>query len=663
MDSKLRRYPSIRLAVLTALALLLQLTALPSYARRLALVIGNDAYQHVDRLNNAGSDAQAVAEALKQTGFTVTLKRDLTLQAMKEALRTFKGQISGGDQVVFYYSGHGVQFEGTNYLIPVDLMPQSQEQVSDDAVPLQRVLDDLQDQKTGFALAIIDACRNNPFKDSNHRAIGGRGLAPVTAATGQMILYSAGAGQEALDSLGAGDRDPNGVFTRVLVKEIKNPGIPAEQILKHVRDQVVSLARSVKHEQVPALYDQSLGEFYFVEGALAAGGARPAGSIQVDSTGELEQSYWNRIKNSTDPRDFEDYSRAFPTGLHSAEAALLGRKWSAPGRTEPPMSEHSASPPPPLSASGRDVSVLVSPLTFNKRPVAQAPTVMFEQVHSVPGLVPTLSENGGSPTTDFAIGGTVLAARPSVQRNPCAAANNKQPKPGCLTAGTAAAPYIARVPVEIDFRIVSPADGRVMPYLFHKTYQFGAQTPQEAGDEALRDAIQEGTLAALQSAGVIDTFTDPQTRRIGYRVKALRPATLLAAADAGAATRGLATALAANNGTVVSGDWQGTYSCRQGRIGLNLHLTQGAPLGAGGVTAVSGKFEFYPLADNPMVPAGSYEVSGRLAADKIILGGQRWINRPRGAGMVGLKGSLSGASISGSVVGGGCTQFELKRAS
>jgi Caspase domain len=656
MDSNLRRDPINRLAVLSILALLLQLTALPSHAKRLALVIGNDAYQHVDRLSNAGSDAQAVAEALKQTGFTVTLKRDLTLQAMKEALRTFKGQISGGDQVVFYYSGHGVQFEGTNYLIPVDLTPQSQEQVSDDAVPLQRVLDDLQDQKTGFALAIIDACRNNPFKDSNHRAIGGRGLAPVTAATGQMILYSAGAGQEALDSLGAGDRDPNGVFTRVLVKEIKSPGIPAEQILKRVRDQVVSLARSVKHEQVPALYDQSLGEFYFVEGAAAAG-ARPAGGVAVDSTGELEQAYWNRIRNSTDPRDFEDYSHAFPKGPHAAEAALLARKLSAGGGIAP-TADRSASTTP--AASGRGVSVLVSPITFNKRPVAQAPTVMFEQVRSIPGLIPTLSQNGGSAATDFAIGGTVLAARPSVQRNPCAPANNKQPKSGCLATGNSAAPYVARVPVEIDFRTVSSADGRVIPYLFHKTYQFGAQTPQEAQDEALRDGIQEGTLAALQSAGVIDSVADPQSRRIGYRLKAL-PAAMLAAADAGAAGRGLAAA-ATNNGGVISGDWAGSYSCRQGKIGLKLHLLQGAELGGGGVMALTGTFEFYPLTENPTAPAGSYEVSGRLAADKIIVNGRHWTNRPRGAGMVGLNGSLSGTTISGKVTGGGCTQFELKRA-
>jgi hypothetical protein len=165
--------------------------------------------------------------------------------------------------VVFYFSGHGVQFYGTNYLVPVDLEPENEDQVADDSVPLQRVLDNLQDQRPAFALAIIDACRDNPFKGTG-RSIGGRGLAPVTAANGQMVFYSAGAGQEALDRLDKRDSDPNGVFTRVLIKEIKTPGLPAEQMLKRVRDQVVELAKQVDHVQVPALYDQSTGEFYFV---------------------------------------------------------------------------------------------------------------------------------------------------------------------------------------------------------------------------------------------------------------------------------------------------------------------------------------------------------------------------------------------------------------
>jgi hypothetical protein len=252
----------------------------PAQAGRLALVIGNDTYEHATPLVNARSDARAVADALTRDGFSVLLKRDLNLKQMKAALREFKERVSGGDEVVFYYSGHGVQFGGTNYLIPVDLLPESEAQIIDESVSLQRVLDDLQEQKTRFALAIIDACRNNPFKGSG-KAIGGKGLAPVAAATGQMILYAAGAGQEALDRLNQADPDPNGVFTRLLVKELTKPGESARQMVESVRDQVVELTRSVGREQVPALYDQSVGEFYFVSSGSSQG--PPAAITQHDS--------------------------------------------------------------------------------------------------------------------------------------------------------------------------------------------------------------------------------------------------------------------------------------------------------------------------------------------------------------------------------------------
>jgi hypothetical protein len=266
----------------TKLTLTLLLAALSlaassaAQAKRLALAIGNDSYRYADRLNNARADAKAVAAALSSTQFSVTLKQDLTLQQMKEALRAFKAQIAGGDEVVFYYSGHGVQLDGNNYLIPIDTEAQSADQIKDDSLSLQRVLDDLQDQKATFALAIIDACRDNPFK-GNGRAIRTRGLAPVTAASGQIVLYSAGAGQEALDRLGDSDRDPNGVFTRVLVKEMVKPGLTAYDVLKNTRSQVIALAKSVNHEQVPALYDQSTGDFFFVPGTPGAQGP-PAAS-------------------------------------------------------------------------------------------------------------------------------------------------------------------------------------------------------------------------------------------------------------------------------------------------------------------------------------------------------------------------------------------------
>jgi uncharacterized caspase-like protein len=325
--------------------LLIALLAGPVLARRMALVIGNDSYQNVQQLKNARADAKAIAVELKAVGFDVTLKQDLNQKMMKSALRDFKAQVQGGDEVVFYFSGHGVQFGGSNYLIPIDITADSEAQVADDAIPLQRILDDLTEQKARFSLAIIDACRSNPFKEAG-RAIGGRGLASVTPATGQMIMYSAGAGQAALDNLGPKDSSPNGVFTRVLIQEMRKPGVPAGVLLKDVQSDVVELAHSVNHEQVPALYDQSLGKFFFRPGAPGAsvgGGAAPAAaaSIHVPTAAELDESYWQGIKSSSDASDFASYTKNFPKGMHVAEAEMMSRKLSrssAPPNTAPPAS-------------------------------------------------------------------------------------------------------------------------------------------------------------------------------------------------------------------------------------------------------------------------------------------------------------------------------------
>jgi hypothetical protein len=238
-------------------------TSAPANSRRLALVIGNDGYQSVSKLLNARADARAMAKQLEATGFTVTLQFDLTERAMKDALRTFRTSVEGGDEVIVFFAGHGVQLGAANYLLPVDIRGDSEEQVKDEAIPLQRVLDDLSERKARFSLAIVDACRDNPFKGSG-RAIGGRGLAPAAAASGQMVIFSAGAGQQALDRLGDKDKDPNGLFTRIFLKEMAKPGVPIDRVVRTVRNEVVQMAKSVGHEQVPALYDQTLGDFFFV---------------------------------------------------------------------------------------------------------------------------------------------------------------------------------------------------------------------------------------------------------------------------------------------------------------------------------------------------------------------------------------------------------------
>jgi len=238
--------------------------ALARNGHRRALVIGNDTYRHTSKLLNARADARAMGLSLERAGFEVSTRLDVDARSLRASLREFKASLEPGDEVIVFYSGHGVQIGGINYLLPVDIRGESEDQLRDDAVPLQRVLDDAGDKGARFMLAVIDACRDNPFKGSgNGRSLGAaRGLAPTTAATGQMIIYSAGSGQQALDRLSSADKDPNGLFTRVFLRQMETPGVPIDRVLRNVRTEVVRAARAVGHEQTPALYDQTVGDFY-----------------------------------------------------------------------------------------------------------------------------------------------------------------------------------------------------------------------------------------------------------------------------------------------------------------------------------------------------------------------------------------------------------------
>jgi len=230
--------------------------------RRQALLIGNNAYQKITPLLTARQDAQAMSEVLKSLGFEVSLHTDLAEKPLKQALRDFKQLVQAGDEVLVFFAGHGVQIAGTNYLLPVDIRGEGEDQVRDDAIPLQRILDDLQERKAGFSLAVIDACRDNPFR-STGRAVGGRGLAPTTATSGQMIIFSAGSGQQAMDRLPGETQASNGVFTRIFLREMTRENVPIDRVLRTVRQEVVELARMAGVEQTPALYDQAVGDFYF----------------------------------------------------------------------------------------------------------------------------------------------------------------------------------------------------------------------------------------------------------------------------------------------------------------------------------------------------------------------------------------------------------------
>lgn len=229
---------------------------------KLALVVGNDKYRSIPGLQNAVADSSAVANMLTNLGYSVRAYRDLTGKNFLSVIRDFRSRLSGGEEVVFFFAGHGVQIGSANYLLPTDVGSDSEDQIQDEGIPLQRVLDDFSESKVKFSLAMVDACRDNPFK-STGRSIGGRGLAATSAATGQMVIFSAGVGQQALDRLGNNDKARNGLFTRVLIDKVSQSKEPIHILMRDVRAEVAKLAQSVGHEQVPAIYDQVIGDFYF----------------------------------------------------------------------------------------------------------------------------------------------------------------------------------------------------------------------------------------------------------------------------------------------------------------------------------------------------------------------------------------------------------------
>jgi uncharacterized caspase-like protein len=232
--------------------------------KRKALLIGNDKYQFVTPLKNAKADATSMGKALNAVGYKVWVKTDLNRKDLQATIRQFKSDVEPGDEVVIFYAGHGIQIGSTNYLLPTDIVGSSEEEVKDDSIQLQRLLDDMSDKKVLLTLVVIDACRDNPFPKAG-RAIGGRGLAPTAAASGQMIIFSAGVGQQALDRLGENDKDPNGLFTRMFIHEMKTAGVRIDNVVREVRKKVVDAAKAVGHEQVPAIYDQVVGDFYFIK--------------------------------------------------------------------------------------------------------------------------------------------------------------------------------------------------------------------------------------------------------------------------------------------------------------------------------------------------------------------------------------------------------------
>ena len=294
----------------------LWLCALPVHAKRIALVMGNDNYQQVSKLQKAGNDAVAMATELRAAGFEVVLHKDLSYRAMVKAMELLYASITGGDEVVVFFAGHGVQLKNGSFLLPTDIEANSESEVEKTSYALNDIMDHLGQAKAAFSLVLLDACRDNPLKNKG-RNVGGasRGLSPPDPPKGQMVVYSASRGQQALDRLSDADNHPNSVFTREFISRMRQPGLKLEELVREIQDSVERLARTVSHEQRPAMYNEARGNFYFF-GPNAAGTPAAATGAAINEA-LREDRFWEDTKSAGNRDGFEAYLDQYPKGRYA----------------------------------------------------------------------------------------------------------------------------------------------------------------------------------------------------------------------------------------------------------------------------------------------------------------------------------------------------------
>ena len=290
---------------------------------RIALIIGNAEYESAP-LKNPVNDAQSMSETLTNLGFQVDLLQDASQREMKRAIDRFGKKLQDGGLGLFYYSGHGMQVEGQNYLIPVNAQIGAEEDVEYEAVNVGRVLAKMDAARNNMNLVILDACRNNPYARSFRSA--SQGLATLNAPSGTFIAYATAPGSVASDGTGS-----NGLYTGELIKHMKSPGMKLEEVFKQVR---ASVQEKSNGAQVPWDASSLTGDFFFVEPQpepavlpVARVEAPPAApEVAAPSRQYLpDEEAWELVKDSGNPDDLAFFIESFPQSTLVKVAELKKR--------------------------------------------------------------------------------------------------------------------------------------------------------------------------------------------------------------------------------------------------------------------------------------------------------------------------------------------------
>ncbi|MEZ5871665.1 MAG: caspase family protein [Nitratireductor sp.] len=316
-----------RLTRILAIVLICWLqSSLAQAEKRVALVIGNSAYQNVPQLANPKNDASDMAAKLTELGFDVVQGEDLDLRGMRNTVREFIKKLDGADLALFFYAGHGLQVNGNNYMAPVEAQLANYDDLDFEMLPMDLVLSAME-RNTKTNLIFLDACRDNPLAENLARSMGtrsgsvGRGLAKLGSGIGSLIAFSTQPGNVALDGKGR-----NSPFTTALLKHLGTPG-------ESITDELVAVRRDVlaatDGKQVP--WDNSsltgpvvLKEAEKPEPAAKSQQSDPdaAANPAVTESGQFEITFWNSIKDADSKAYFETYLGQYPQGRFAAIARL-----------------------------------------------------------------------------------------------------------------------------------------------------------------------------------------------------------------------------------------------------------------------------------------------------------------------------------------------------
>ncbi len=284
-----------------------------SAAERLALVVGNAGYSSdmLSPLKNPANDAALVADALKKAGFTVDLVLDADLRGMKRSVSGFtkKLKAAGPDSMgLFYYSGHGFQAGGVNYLAPLGAQLQDEVDAEFEALSVDWVLGKLEAAHKGVNVVVLDACRNTALSRGMAGAGGGLALLKATP-RGSFISFATAPGSTATDGSGL-----NSPYSAAIAREILRPGITIEAAFKNVRRAVVEATHG---DQVPWDHSSLTDDVVFVPGSQAiaeAPDARPDGALGKQAAMQVELQLWNDVKDSGSRAEIAAYLDKYPDG-------------------------------------------------------------------------------------------------------------------------------------------------------------------------------------------------------------------------------------------------------------------------------------------------------------------------------------------------------------